>query len=357
MGQRSKDPIIMANKFHTNILLLSGQNVTANSSNVFLNGSPIVGAAGNSVTGISVTGFSSLTGVINFSGLGGLIVSTGVGNFIYFSGGAGGTQGSVLGATGITGISITGGNSITGMFSINAGTNITLNQIGLNTLSISSAGGGSSITNAITGFGTLNYLAKFTSDNSGIINSYAFEKSGVLTSTGINTNYVFSLTGSNLVLGTSSYSTGQSYTGVIYQTGLAINGYQTSFYGTTNMGTFSFNANPGAVTLVELPIISGSGMSGVEQSYSLNAGGQSLLKIYAEYNGISGIQNTRIVLGTGQSDRLYINAGANGIQPASGFYSIPVAQNIFGGTGAYLGNPVGWIDVLISGIARKIPYY
>lgn len=51
----------------------------------------------------------------------------------------------------VTGISVSGGISITGAFNINAGSNITLTQVGSNSLTISSAGGGGSATNGVTG--------------------------------------------------------------------------------------------------------------------------------------------------------------------------------------------------------------
>lgn len=72
----------------------------------------------------------------------------------------------------ISGVSITGGLGIRGALNISAGSNISLTQVGNNTLSISStAVGGSTILNPTTGFGTQDYVVKFAADNSGLINS------------------------------------------------------------------------------------------------------------------------------------------------------------------------------------------
>lgn len=104
----------------------------------------------------------------------------------------------------ITGVSITGGLGITGEFNISAGSNITLTQLGNNTLSISSAGGGSSISNAITGLGTNNYIPKFT-DNSGLINSNVYQSGNLV---GINTTNMtadLDLRGNILISGGSYY--------------------------------------------------------------------------------------------------------------------------------------------------------
>lgn len=77
-------------------------------------------------------------------------------------------------------------------------------------------------------------------------------------------------------------------------TGAIFSGTQTQFNGTVLMGAFSFNSSPGSTVLVEMPIVSGSGIStsGIEQSYSFNAGGTSVVKIYTESDNVSGIQNT-----------------------------------------------------------------
>lgn len=95
----------------------------------------------------------------NWSGLGtlrinGNIVTTG--GPYYSSDNPSGFITSFVAGVSVTGVSITGGNAITGLFNINAGSNITLTQNGNNTLSIASTaaggGGGAAITGlSITG--------------------------------------------------------------------------------------------------------------------------------------------------------------------------------------------------------------
>lgn len=113
---------------------------------------------------------------------------------------------------------------------------------------------------------------------------------GVTTSTGFVGDYLFS--NNNLTLGTQTFS-GSPVTGN-YITGIMISGTQNYLYNTTNMGSFSLQTNAGSVTLVEMPLTSGSGLSGVEQSYGFNIGGANVLKIYSENDNISGIQNTTL---------------------------------------------------------------
>lgn len=110
-----------------------------------------------------VQGNAVLTGIVAGTNI---TVQNNNGNFTINSTAAGG-------GTNITGLSISGGLGITGALNINAGANITLNQIGNNSFSIaaSAGGGGASLINVITGSGTFNFITKFTQDNSGIINS------------------------------------------------------------------------------------------------------------------------------------------------------------------------------------------
>jgi hypothetical protein len=72
--QWPKGPTIMAKQFHVNILLLSGQKVTADSKSLYLNGSGISGGGGGGTnyntyitTTMTVTGSVPLTGTVNFS--------------------------------------------------------------------------------------------------------------------------------------------------------------------------------------------------------------------------------------------------------------------------------------------------
>jgi hypothetical protein len=143
----------------------------------------------------------------------------------------------------------------------------------------------------------------------------------------------------------------------VSQSNIAISGNVTTINQTLNIGTFSFQSNPGLVTLIDVPIINISGTSGSGQAYALNIGGQTLLQIYCEPNGVSGIQNTQIILGSQQSDKVNFIAGASGSAPSSGSFIIPVSTDIFGGSNGILGTPVGWLDILVSGLGKKIPYY
>ncbi len=55
----------------------------------------------------------------------------------------------------------------------------------------------------------------------------------------------------------------------------------------------------------------------------------------------------------------YINLYGNtsGTAPSTTLLNLPIAENIYGGTAAFLGSPEGWIDIYISGILRKLPYF
>jgi len=63
-----------------------------------------------------------------------------------------------------------------------------------------------------------------------------------------------------------------------------------------NVSSLSFMVNPGSVTAFEMPITSGVGISGIEQSYSFNIGGTTVAKIYCESDNVSGIQNESFVI-------------------------------------------------------------
>ena len=58
-----------------------------------------------------------------------------------------------------------------------------------------------------------------------------------------------------------------------------------------------------------------------------------------------------------QADRLNVVAGNSGNSPSSGSMSLGANLNTFGGSNGVLGVPAGWLDLLISGVPRKIPYY
>lgn len=241
----------------------------------------------------------------------------------------------------VTGISVSGGAAMTGLFNFNPGTNITFTQIGLTGITIASAGGSATLpSNLVTGNGLENYIPKFSVNGTGLNNSLIVESGGYLTN--FLSGSLYTLKNFNIIS-----------SGI---TGLVISGTNTTINNTLNIGAFSFQTNAGQVTAFELPIVTGA-VSGQEQSYAFNIGGKQLLKIYAEYDGYSGIQNTRIILGTGQNDRVNINAGAAGAAPNIHSLTIPVTQNIYGGTATLPGTPSGWWTVLVSGVTARIPYY
>jgi hypothetical protein len=148
----------MANKFKTNSLILGGELVTTTGNVVFVNGVPTYQgtnpdnfissgslALRNSVTGITISGGIAITGAINIVGIYGTNVVQS-GNTIGISGGGGGgsvTNNNTYNITGfgVTGISITGGNSLTGQINIYAGTNIVLTQLGNTGFSIAGPAG------------------------------------------------------------------------------------------------------------------------------------------------------------------------------------------------------------------------
>lgn len=59
---------------------------------------------------------------------------------------------------------------------------------------------------------------------------------------------------------------------------------------------------------------------------------------------------------------LYIN-GVNilsilsGANPSTSLLSVPISINVYGSQTALLGGPIGFIDVPVSGINRKIAFY
>lgn len=71
-------------------------------------------------------------------------------------------------------------------------------------------------------------------------------------------------------------------------------------------------------------------------------------------NLISYSTNTGIILSGG-----YINLYGNtsGSSPSTTSFTLPSSEPIYGGTGNLMGKPVGWIDIYISGVLRKLPYY
>ncbi|MDQ3014706.1 MAG: hypothetical protein M3Q73_02495, partial [bacterium] len=63
------------------------------------------------------------------------------------------------------------------------------------------------------------------------------------------------------------------------------------------LGSQSFDTNAGIITWIDMPVTSAA-TAGIVQSYSANIDGTSILTIYSESDGLGGIQNTRVGIGT-----------------------------------------------------------
>ena len=67
--------------------------------------------------------------------------------------------------------------------------------------------------------------------------------------------------------------------------------------GTLNIGNFEFSEDSGLVTFVDMPV-SSSPSAGTVESYVFKIDGENLLGVYSEADGLGGIQNKRIGIGT-----------------------------------------------------------
>lgn len=292
----------------------------------------------------------------------------------------------------VTGISITGSSGITGILNWTAGSNITFTQTNLNTFSIAAAAGGSTITSAITGFGSTGIFPIFTANGSGVtnstlvldninqlslrsgVNAQVFNVYNTYTTTTNNEFGYVRWSGNVFEVGNYSGAFGAGSTirdmsirsagnlnliGSGNNVGIVLSGNSVNIASPNfNIPGFSFANNAGVVTAFELPIVTGIA-AGTENSYAFNINGKPLLKIYAEYDGSSGIQNVRIILGQSgfKSDRLNIFAGMSGAAPGTTTLSIPASIPTYGGIDKLLGNPTHWLDILVSGLPYKIPLY
>ena len=160
-----------------------------------------------------------------------------------------------------------------------SGNTVTANSNGLFVNNTQIQGGGTSITSAVTGFGTINYVPKFTTNNSGIYNSSIIDSG--------NTVY---FQNNNISSATSNANFNLMASGI---TGIILSGNNIILNATnTEVGLLQFQSNPGVTTAFEMPVVTGSIASGAEQSYSFNTSGVSIVKVYSEYNGgTGGIQN------------------------------------------------------------------
>lgn len=385
--------ISTGNSLYSLITDLSGQSNLnyATISNLVLSGQSLYNNDLNLSGSLTQTGISLITRENNISGiLNTIIYTTGttIYNYITSLSGQFNTTGTnlnnlIIGLSGalnlsginlqnsinsiaISALSVTGGNNLTGVIGISKGQNVTLLQIGNTGFSISAADGGSSITNAITGNGTLNFIPKFTS-SSGLISSNIVDSgnniliSSILSITGtIGANNGVNVGNYGINSNTNINFTTQTFSGTTgtYITGMVISGTSTTISNTLNVGAFSFQTNCGQVTAFELPIATGIA-SGTINSYSFNVGGQTLFTLSAAYDGNSGIQNPQIVLGTsGAVSQIVINAGINATAPATTTLTLPLTEPIYGSTSSFLGTPSGWWAVALSGgQIAKIPYY
>jgi hypothetical protein len=231
----------------------------------------IVGLSGSDnatpkVSGISVTGFSAQTGIINFSGLGGLTVSTGINNFIYFSGNNG------------DGINLSGNLASTGQQSWNAANNNSINISG----------------NLQT---TGSNLYKYLIGLSGILNTGVAaisvtgnQMSGIIKMSGVG-NIVVGTGSGNLIYVSGLYSDGINLSGNLASTGSNLYGYTSSLSGVHNStpkvsgisvtGSFGLTGNINFSGLGGLVVSTGAGnfiyFSGASSSSSTDMGAYNIV--------------------------------------------------------------------------------
>ena len=84
-----------------------------------------------------------------------------------------------------------------------------------------------------------------------------------------------------------------------------------------NIGSFSFDSDAGQVSWADMPVTSNSA-SGTIESYTAQLGGNPMLTIYGESDGVGGIQNQRIGIGTTTPQYPFIVANANGAYLTTG---------------------------------------
>jgi len=184
---------------------------------------------------------------------------------------------------GVTGVSISGGQAITGAVNINAGSNIVLTQIGLNTFSIASLTGGSaSIIGLIsTGSADLRYYS---------INN----PSGYITGFNSGLYYLFS----NPLNFSSS--------GNVANTGAAIISLLNNYLLLSQTGQFYPVSNPN--NFLRSGDITQSNTSGLATSGNLEATGTSL---QSQINNLP-VYNLNGLISTGNADLRYLQTGASG---------------------------------------------
>ena len=54
---------------------------------------------------------------------------------------------------------------------------------------------------------------------------------------------------------------------------------------------------------------------------------------------------------------LFNVSGISGVAPGTNTLNIPVSTPIYGGNNILMGNPQGWVNIIVSGLVRKLPYY
>ena len=135
------------NSLYNYILGLSGnlQQTGSNLYGIIYNKDNPSGFLNFALTGISVTGGQTITGLVNLTGIGGLVIFQSGLNTIFFSGGGTVTNVGSAGFTGVTGISATGSNSITGLINFLTIGGMAIIYSGDNNIVLS--GGAASVTN------------------------------------------------------------------------------------------------------------------------------------------------------------------------------------------------------------------
>ncbi len=146
-------------------------------------------------------------------------------------------------------------------------------------------------------------------------------------------------------------------------------GLQTRLVGNNNTNTpgiydynarFTINNQVGGQGLTVLNVGSGPGRVGVN-----NINPASALDVSGNItaSGIKGNGNLAIgssnlinnIILSGSDINFYGNT--SGSAPATTSFLLPVNENIYGKTDAFLGSPDGWLQILVSGRVAKVPYY
>ncbi len=97
------------------------------------------------------------------------------------------------------------------------------------------------------------------------------------------------------------------------------------------------------IVSIATPTIGALGVNNLTPLYTLDVGGSG--------NFQSGV-STNLINVTG----LNFSSGS-GTPPSQTTFLIPVQENIYGATTSFLGEPSGWVNILVSGRTARMPFY